>query len=81
MDEDFQIPKRSRRKSDNWIWWVLGGAVLLYLVNSGSVASLPSGPTSYPDPLTSVQAGGANFGQTTNSLAVVSSQGPYAMVG
>ena len=57
-------------KGDNsWVLWIVGGVALLWYLNSsgviaamnlpyGETAVLPPGPTVYPNPISSVQAGG-----------------------
>ena len=79
MNEELQ-PKRSR-KSDSYLPYLIGAAILLYYLNQ-SGAILPStayGPTTYPDPYATVQSGGQGY--SVQSLATLSSYGPYSTVG
>jgi hypothetical protein len=79
MNEELQ-PKRGR-KSDSYLPWLIGAAILLYYLNQ-SGAILPRaayGPTTIPDPYASVQGGGQGF--SVQSLSNLSLMGPYSTVG
>lgn len=67
--------------SKEYLWWILGGIALYYILNGGGAISAPVllGPTVLPDPITSVQAGGQGY--TIQSLRTLSLYGPYSTVG
>jgi len=73
MDESDFTPRR-KSKDNSMIYWLVGGAILLYFLNqsgvlgptcgtdaTGTNTCLPAGPTILPNASYSVQGGGVPF--------------------